>query len=98
VFFFPFYIVGDIRGMDMKEVFDILSTELFRSLLNNKNLKITQLNAVIRLLIKGQVPFDLTYTPGTARVAAQAQLTVFVRSGVSVNITITFEAGEFIFN
>lgn len=81
----------------MKEVLDILSTSIFRAITNNQQIKITQLNAAISLLIKGGIPFDVSYSPGTARIAAQAQLTIFIKSGVTLNLKITFETGELVF-
>lgn len=82
----------------MKEVLDILSTDLFRSILNSKSQTITQLNAVLSLLIKHGIAFDLTFDPGNTRNAASASLAIFIRPDVTVNIEIAFGTGQLLFS
>ena len=78
----------------MKELLNILSTDLFLSITNNKCLKVNQLNSVISLLIKKGVQFDLSFTPATSTEEASAKLTIYARPGISISLEISFDSGD----
>ncbi|MDF2591237.1 MAG: hypothetical protein K0S75_703 [Clostridia bacterium] len=80
-----------------KELSTILASEAFTNLANSKNLKIVEFDAIIALLIKVQIPFDVAYTPGTRRTAESAELSIFINPSTTLNFTINFQAGSSIF-
>ncbi|SHF49072.1 hypothetical protein [Desulforamulus putei] len=77
-----------------KEINVLLANDTFNTLLNCDTIKITQLNAIIALLIKLGIPFDLEYSPGTRRLAAAAELTIYINPSTTLNFTLNFEAGD----
>lgn len=81
----------------LKEVETFLSSEVIKQLFSSNISKIGQLNAVIALLIKAGIPFDVSFTPGTRRVAASAQLTIYINPTTTIQFSIAFEAGTTIF-
>lgn len=80
-----------------KEVLTLLTSDVFSKLLTSNNLQIAQLNAAIAILIKSRIPFDVVFTPGTRRVAAAGQLTIYISPTVNLNITLAFGEGGNIF-
>lgn len=78
----------------MKEVLDIITGDLLRSIVNNKRIKIKQLNAVISLLIKCGFAFELAFYPATYDAEASAALEITLRPGVTIIIKIDFDQGE----
>lgn len=81
----------------IKEIEFLLASDTFRALLCENAIRITQLNAVIALLIKAGIPFDLEYSPGTRRLAAAANLTIYINPTTTVNFTLSFEEGGSLF-
>ena len=81
-----------------KELLTLLGTEAFTNLVNNKNLKIVELEAIMSLLIKTHIPFDITYSPGTRRLAAAAQLTIWLNPSTSIVIDINLQGGNSVFS
>lgn len=81
-----------------KEIFNLISTDVFKSLINSDLVTMGKLNAAINLLIKARIPFDIEYSPGTRREATAAQLTIYINPTTTINITISFEGGGSIFS
>lgn len=79
------------------EIFNILSTTVFQKLFNSEVVRISELNAAISLLIKIGIPFDVSYSPGTRRVAPGAELTIYYNPTTTINIKIPFGEGGTIF-
>ncbi|NLK51310.1 MAG: hypothetical protein GX295_02525 [Syntrophomonadaceae bacterium] len=75
----------------MKELEFLLGTEAFKALGNSNTIKIYQLFAVISLLIKCGIPFDLTFDPSTRRDEANAELTIYINPNTSIVFTFNFE-------
>ena len=75
-----------------KDLLALLSTDVFKSLLNSDEIEIAKLNAAIALLIKTKIPFDVTFTPGTRRALSSATLTVYINPATSIKFTITFNS------
>jgi hypothetical protein len=76
---------------------NILSSEVFRTALTGNLLQIEKLNVLLLLLIQARIPFDLTYSPGTRRLAAAANLTIYINPTTSLSFTISLEPGGSIF-
>lgn len=75
----------------------LLSSPLFTNILNSSNIKIVEFDALLALLIKGGVPFDVQYTPGTRRIAEAAVLIVYINPTTTLNLTFSFSPGGSIF-
>jgi hypothetical protein len=86
----------EARGIVLKELLNILSIDLFRKIVNNKSLRISQLNSLICLLIKEGIEFRLSHVPRTASSEASTTLTIYIRPGVSLSVNIRFDSGEMI--
>ncbi|KAB3533220.1 hypothetical protein [Alkaliphilus serpentinus] len=81
-----------------KEVLTLLASDVFTQLLTSKNLQIAQLNAAISLLIKSRIPFNLEYSPGTRRLAASAQLKIFITPSINLDFIISIGEGGGVFS
>lgn len=80
-----------------KELEVILGTDLFKSICNNDAIKLTQLQALISILVKACIDFDLTFTCGTRRDATALQLTIYINPTTNINFVINLEAGGSVF-
>jgi hypothetical protein len=80
-----------------KELNTILASEVFTNLVNSKTLKIVEFDAIIALLIKLKIPFDVEYSPGNRRLAESTSLSVYINPSTTLNFTINFEAGNSLF-
>ena len=81
-----------------KELLTILSTDLFKKILGSGNLQFVQLNAVLALLVKAKIPFDLQYSPGTKRVSPGLELQIYINPSTRLNFTISLGEGGTIFD
>jgi hypothetical protein len=61
-------------------------------------MRIAELDAILAILIKTQIPFDVQYSPGTRRVAESAELTIFINPTTTLNFILNFQAGSSIFS
>jgi hypothetical protein len=77
----------------VKELESLLKLEALRSLLDSNAIKINQLCTAIALPIKAGIPFDLSYSPGTRREEASAQLAIYINPNTTIQFTLSFEAG-----
>lgn len=77
-----------------KEVSKILSSEMFQKIVNCDTIEIAQLTAVIALLIKANIDFDVVFTSGTRRQDPQAILTIFITPTVDIDFTFVFGKGQ----
>ncbi|MFU0799395.1 MAG: hypothetical protein ACFWUE_01820 [Xylanivirga thermophila] len=83
---------------NIKDIYEILSADIFKLLINNNTVQITQLNAAITLLIKNGIPFDVVFTPGTRRTEPQAELTIYINPNTTITFTMGFGSGTFMFS
>jgi len=74
-----------------KELELILANELFKNIINSEAVQISQLNAVIALLIRFEIPFGLQFSPATREDKANAILTVTLNPTTNIQFTITFD-------
>lgn len=76
------------------EISNILSSGCFRKILAGEAVQIAEIDAAVALLIKYNVAFDLSFTPGDQRIAKELALRIYITPAVSVRITVQFEAGS----
>lgn len=76
----------------MKELLDILSADLLRSIVNSKRLKIKQLNSLVTLLIKANIQFTLTYEPATSIKEAKTTMILYLRPNLSITISFDYDS------
>ena len=72
-------------------VAEILSSELFRRIMNSDCIKINELNAAIAALIEARIDFELTFVGGTSGTRPVAQLTIAVSSTTTISVEFLFE-------
>lgn len=80
-----------------KNIHTLLTSELFINLLNSQSVKLKELFALINILIKAEIPFDLSYSPGTRREAEAIELSIFINPTTTIDFVITLEPGGSIF-
>ncbi len=77
----------------MKDLLNILTADIFQCIVNNKNIKINQLNVLINLLINTGKQFTLTFTPQAPTEVANALLVIDIQPNIALSITINFDSG-----
>ena len=80
------------------ELLTILSSQAFAGLTTSRNIKIAEFDAIIAILIKAKIPFDVEYSPGTRRLAESAELTIYINPTTKLNFTFSFESGTSLFS
>lgn len=80
-----------------KELSTILASEAFTNLVNSRNLRIVEFDAIIALLIKLKIPFDVEFDPGNRRTAESAELSIFINPTTTLNFVISFQSGSSLF-
>ncbi|MBO8137779.1 MAG: hypothetical protein H0Z40_06550 [Desulfotomaculum sp.] len=81
-----------------KELENLLATDVFQTIINSDTVTIAQINAVVSVLIKAGIDFDLSFSRGTNSLAKQAQLTVAINPTTSISFTFAFEPGAGVFD
>jgi hypothetical protein len=61
-------------------------------------MRIAELDAVIAILIKTKIPFDVEYSPGTRRTAESAELKIYINPTTTLNFVLSFQPGGSIFS
>lgn len=72
------------------ELFKILASETFSSILNKDIIKVCELNALISLLIECNVPFNLFFSQSTHADLACAKLTIVVSPTLTITLSFDF--------
>lgn len=72
------------------EIFKILTSETFSSLLNREAVKITELNAIIALLIEFNIPFNLTYFHQTNAAIPRVSLYISISPKIKIEFCFYF--------
>lgn len=80
-----------------KELEFLLASDAFKCIIDADVIKLCQLNAVLALLVKVGIPFDLSFSPGTRRIAAAIELVVYINPTTTLNFVLDLEAGSSIF-
>jgi len=79
------------------QIIGILSNDVFKSILNNDIIQIEKLCLIEKILIAAGIPFDLSFSPGTRRVATAAELIIYINPTTTLNFIIALEGGGSIF-
>ncbi len=69
------------------------ASEIFARILRNDTFKITELNVIMQLLIKSEIPFDISYSPGTRRQAAAIEFSIYINPTTNIDFIITLDRG-----
>ncbi|ABW18883.1 hypothetical protein [Alkaliphilus oremlandii] len=80
------------------ELVQLLSTDIFKKMLNNDLFQIAQFNLLITLLIKAGIPFDIRFSPETRRNSASASISIIINPTTTLEFVINFESGQSIFD
>jgi hypothetical protein len=75
------------------DIITLLTSQAFSSLASSRNIKIAEFDAIIAILIKAKIPFDVEYSPGNRREAESAELIIFINPITTLNVTFTFQGG-----
>jgi hypothetical protein len=80
-----------------KEFESLLKTEAFIKLLNSDSLLITELCAIMKILVAASIPFNIIFSPGTRRDAPAIELSIFINPTTTIDFTINLDSGGGIF-
>lgn len=75
---------------NQKDFIKLLSCEAFKRLMSS-GLKLSQLQALMTLLVKFRIPFDLSYDPGNRKNEAEIELEIFITPHSSLVFSIGAE-------
>lgn len=81
-------------GNDLATLF---TSQALTRLMYSNNMKIAEFDAILSLLIKARIPFDVQYSPGSRRAAESAEITIYINPVTTLNFTLSFEPGASIF-
>lgn len=71
----------------IKDLMELISSEVFQSMFCEDALQIPQFFAVISLLLKSGIPFDTEYTPGNRRNDVTLTLTVYIAPTITMDFS-----------
>lgn len=74
----------------LRDLESILALDVLTALLNSKTVGLSQLNAAVTMLIRGNIPFTLSFAPRTRRDEALATLTISINPNTSIVFTFEF--------
>lgn len=77
----------------MKRLDALLGTDVFKALQNVDVIDIAQLNAIIALLIKLNIPFEFIFNQGTPTNVPNAEITIPLSPTTEITIVLPFEKG-----
>jgi hypothetical protein len=72
-------------------VAEVLSSELFRRIMNSDCIKINELNAAVAALIEAGIDFSLTFVSGTSGTRPAAVMTIAVSPTTDISVEFLFE-------
>ena len=72
-------------------VAEVLSSELFRRIMNSDCIKITELSAAVAVLIESRIDFELTFVGGTSGTRPVAQLTIALTPITTISVEFLFD-------
>jgi|GEM_PF-2594952 len=72
-------------------VAEVLSSELFRRLMNSDCIKVNELNAAVAALIGAGIDFSMTFVSGTSGTRPVANLTIAVTPTTNITVEFVFE-------
>lgn len=84
--------LGNIKTVsNFEKLFALFATTAFQKLITSKAINEELLLAAEAALLKAQIPFDVSYSIGTQRLAPSAQLVIYITH--IWNMTFVFEFG-----
>lgn len=72
-------------------VAEILSSELFRRIMNSDCIKVAELNAAVTALIEAGIDFSIVFEAGTTGTRPVAVLTIAVTPTTDISVEFLFE-------
>ncbi|RKD22360.1 hypothetical protein BET04_04820 [Caminicella sporogenes] len=81
-----------------KNIHTLLASEIFINLLCSKSVKLAELYSLLNILIKSEIPFDLSFSPGTRRTIENIKLVIYINPTTTIDFIIKLETGGNIFN
>ncbi|MGE5423403.1 MAG: hypothetical protein ACM3QW_09070 [Ignavibacteriales bacterium] len=75
----------------LRDLESVLTLDVLTALLNLNTIKLSQLNAAVSVLIKANIPFTLSFSPGTRRDEPEATLTVNINPHTSLQFIFEFD-------
>lgn len=79
------------------DLITLLTSQAFSSTARSRNIKIAEFDALIAILIKAKIPFDVEYSPGNRREAESAALIIYINPTTTLNLTFDFQAAGGVF-
>ena len=79
------------------QIIALFSYELFRRMASNQPITLFQLNIITDMLVAREIPYDISFVPGTRKTAASLQLTIHVNPTAQAVFVITLEPGAAVF-
>lgn len=74
-----------------KELSLLFSKEILLKLIKSDSFKIAELNSIICLLIKANIPFDTLFTSGTRRNDPSLRLTIYINPQTTISFNICID-------
>lgn len=78
---------------NLKKFESFLNADLIRILQNTEIIDITQLNALIALLVKLNLPFAMKFTQATNEIVASAELEIILSPTFAITLLLPFGRG-----
>lgn len=76
-----------------KNINTILTSELFTNLINSDCIKLSELEAIQKLLIKANIDFDINFVSGTRRTYPQITIKIYISPNTYIDFKITLDTG-----
>lgn len=80
-----------------QEVQTLLAMRPIQKLLSGIEVTLVEISAAIALLVTAAIQFDLTYSPGTRRLAPSFQMIMYINPTTTLNLTIPLTGGTTLF-
>ena len=93
-----FYIGGNDVSFFDSGIASLLSLEIFNQITNNQSISVTKLNFALNVLIKNNIPFDISFSSGNRKDAASVQLTIHIMPTTTLVFVINLEPGASVFS
>ena len=95
------YSTSEPRGAAMpafdSQIMTLFSLETFRQMAQNQIISYYQFNFITKMLIDGNIPFDISFTSSTRKAAAALQLTIHVNPTATMVFVVALEPGASVF-
>ena len=79
------------------QISSLLSSTLFRKVLNNERISLFEFNFLTNLLVNNNIPFDTAFDSGNRKTAASLQLTIHINPSTTLVLVVALEPGSSVF-